>query len=383
MESLSKKKICFVVSSSLTVRAFLINHIKNLSLYFDIYLVGDFDEIECNELSELEITAIKSLPISRKIQIFKDLRALYELYSYIEKKNFDVVHSITPKAGLLAMTASFFAKIQNRIHIFTGQVWYTKKGIKRLILKISDKIVVWFSTQILVDGKGQMAFLIDSKIIAENKISVLAQGSISGVDIELFRPTNDDRDLLRQKMGFNSETIVILFLGRINRDKGIFELISAFKRLSKEFKNVFLLVVGFDEEYLIPDFLKDLPSSMFKFTGPTKTPIIYYQLADIFCLPSHREGFGTSLIEASSCELPIVCSDTYGLQDTIIENVTGLRHNVKNELDLYKQLSLLVLNKSLRQNLGINGRKYVLENFSQNFVTKAWVEYYKKLLNVK
>lgn len=174
---------------------------------------------------------------------------------------------------------------------------------------------------------------------------------------------------------------MFLFLGRLNVDKGVLDLVKAFVDLEKTNKNVKLLFVGPDEEE-IEKKIKNLEynSNAIFYYGETNNPDKIYPVAEVFCLPSHREAFGLSIIEASSCGLPIICSDTYGLKDSIIENATGLRHEVENVRQLYNQMKLLVEKEELRKKLGIVGRQYVLDNFSTDSISKEWLKYFKELL---
>ena len=375
-----KKRICFVVSSAATVKSFLKYHIFTLSKVYDIYLVGNFNDEDLDDLGLYNLRKIKTIKIYRKINLFYDLLALIKLYLFFKKYNFDAVHSVTPKSGLLSMAASYFAKTHFRIHIFTGQVWATEVGFRRIILKLCDRLIVLFSTHILVDSAGQLNYLVQENIVEYEKALVLGRGSISGVDICLFKSSAENKMKFKFELGLTESDIIILFLGRINRDKGIFDLVKSFKILNREFKNTHLLLVGADEENLILSLKQELRFANFIYVGPVLDPIKYYQAADIFCLPSFREGFGTSIIEASSCQLPIVCSDIYGLGDAIIDGTTGSRHAVGNHLALYNQLKVLVENKDLRHQMGLNGRIYVESNFNKQFVSNLWEKFYNELL---
>jgi glycosyltransferase involved in cell wall biosynthesis len=375
-----KKRICFVVSSAVTVNAFLKNHIFTLSKEYDIYLVGNFNDVEIEDLRFYNLKDIQSVKIFRKITIFYDFIALIKLFFLFKKHNFDAVHSFTPKAGLLSMLASYFAKIQIRIHIFTGQVWATEVGIKKLLLKLFDWLIVILATHILVDSTGQLNYLVQENIINYGKATVLGKGSISGVDTNLFISSLENKIKFKTELGLTESDIIILFLGRINRDKGILDLVKSFKILNQEFKNIHLLVVGFDEENLIGNLKNEMEYKNFIFVGPVLDPVQYYQVADIFCLPSYREGFGTSIIEASSCQLPIVCSDIYGLSDSIINGITGEKHLVGNYLALYEVLKKFVEDKELRDQIGFNGRMFVDSNFNRQLVSDSWRAFYAKIL---
>lgn len=377
---MTKKKICFIVSSPITVKAFLLEHIKILSTEYDIYLIANFDGQPQQNISPY-LTEIFNVKIERNITIFKDLKAVLQLKRIITQQNFDAIHTVTPKAGLLGMIAGKLAKTKVRTHIFTGQVWYTRKGFMKSLLISSDKLMIALSTNILVDGIAQRQFLIDNHIIAENNSKVLGvKGSISGVDIKKFNPEQFVKEKYRKALDYSTQDIVFIFLGRLNIDKGVLDLAAAFGKLQNEFQNVKLLFIGFDEEHLLPEIKAIMGDNNLKFYGPTDQPEKLLQVGDVLCLPSYREGFGTTVIEGSILGLPIICSDTYGLKETIIDDKTGLRHRVKDVESIYIQMKKLATDVGLRLQMGDAGRQYVLKNFNALYISEKWLEFYREEL---
>ena len=376
-----KKKICFVVSTPITVKAFLVNHIMDLSKIYDIYIIANGEDQSLSILDFLPVVEIKNIPIPRNISLIKDFKALIELISYFNLMQFDAVHTVTPKAGLLGIIAARLAKIKFRIHIFTGQVWHTRKGVFKQLLMFLDRIIVWNSTHILVDGEYQRQFLINNRIVKKANSYVLGEGSISGVDSNRFIPNNEIRTKVREELGIVVDEVVFMFLGRMNRDKGIPELAKAFHIISKKYDKARLLFVGGDEENMTP-VVKETVESIEKviFYGVTTEPERLLQACDVFCLPSHREGFGTSVIEASLLEKPIICSNTYGLMATIVDNETGIRHEVNNVDSLKSAMETLIKYPDLRLKYGKNGRNYVLKHFTAQQITDAWVKFYKNII---
>lgn len=375
---MEKKKICFVVSSPLTAAAFLVNHIKALSDFYDVYLVANFDNVNPDIFKNVPLKAIKDINILRNINLFSDTKTLFALRKYFKEEQFDAVHTVTPKAGLLGVLGARLAGTKKRIHIFTGQVWHTKKGIFKRLLMFIDKFIVWNATDILVDGESQRLFLIENNIVENDKSFVLGKGSISGVDTNRFVPNSDVRNAFRNEIGYQPDDVVFTFLGRMNIDKGMLELAVAFDKLSQKYDKVRLLLIGFDEENIEALMKKKVKNSeKVFFYGMTPSPEKIMQAGDVFCLPSYREGFGTSVIEASLLEKPIICSDTYGLMETIIDNETGLRHKVADAESLFSQMEVLVNNENMRHQLGKKGREYVLENFSAQQISDKWLEFYR------
>lgn len=369
------KKICFIVSAPLTAQAFLLKHFEYLSQFYEITLVANFETPEQYNIPFVK--QVQNIDIVRNINLFSDVKALFILSRFLKKNHFDAVHTVTPKAGLVGMMAAWLAGIKVRIHIFTGQVWHTQKGFKKKLLQFTDKLVVLFATDILVDGQSQRQFLIQNHIIKAENSKVLGKGSISGVDVSKFVRNEAIRNNLRKELLYQEDEVVFTFLGRMNHDKGILDLVTAFQKLHNDFAKAKLLLIGYDEENLKPQIEKILGESVV-FFGVTPKPQEALQAGDVFCLPSYREGFGTSVIEASLLEMPIICSNTYGLAETIVENETGLRHKVADAEDIYKQMKTLFLNESLREKMGQKGRNYVLEHFSADDISKEWLKFYQE-----
>lgn len=374
-----KKRICFVVSSALTARAFLRNHINHLSGTYSVHLVGNFSELDKTELDKLLLEDYQCITIVRQISLWHDIWSVVELYQYLRKYKFDIVHSVTPKAGLITALAAKLVGIRHRIHIFTGQVWLTRNGVMRSLLRGCDKLINCFSTHILVDSVGQLDFLISEKIITPSKSSVLGNGSINGVDMNLFSPDSVCRGIVRKELTIEEKKLVFLFLGRLNRDKGIMDLVVAFKCVQNDYPEVFLLIVGIDEENLREKIIQQLPQNTYAFVAETAQPQLYYQAADIFCLPSYREGFGTSVIEASACGLPVICSNIYGLESAIIENKTGLKHTAGDVVALQNCMIKMITDPKFRILAGENGRKYAIHFFQDRIVMDAWKKFYDQL----
>lgn len=379
---MTKRKICFIVSSPLTAKSFLLEHFKQLAVEFDIYLIANFPDNDSKVISN-HVKGVYDVKIERNISLFKDVRILFQLKNILNNEAFDAIHTITPKAGLVGIIAGRLAGIKVRTHIFTGQVWHTKSGLFKSVLKFLDRIIVYNATYILVDGESQRQFLIKNHIVNPTNSFVLGKGSISGVDTNRFVPDSTIKSKVREELGIKESDIVFMFLGRMNRDKGIPELAMAFAELLKSNPNSKLLLVGGDEENMTPIVEATIndPSKVI-FYGLTPYPERLLQACDVFCLPSHREGFGTSIIEASLLEKPIICSNTYGLMETIINNQTGIRHDVNDVNGIIEAMRMLHHDGSLRNKLGKNGRNYVLENFTAKQISEQWFAFYKNILNV-
>ncbi len=375
-----KKKICFVVAIPVTAQAFLSDHIRALSEEYDVYLVANSELPDT--MKGLPLSGYHIVKIERGISLWNDLKGVFALKRYFKDMHFDAVHSVTPKAGLLTALAGFIARVPDRIHIFTGQVWANKTGFSRWLLKFMDKIIARLNTHILVDGEGQRQYLIQNGVVSKEKSLVLGKGSISGVNLERFSPSAEIREGIRAELRITADKVVFVFLGRLNHDKGLYELLPAFNRLAGERENVFLLLVGHDEENVAAHFSEYdniIPGKNFCFYGLTNEPQRLLQAGDVFVLPTYREGFGSSVIEASAMGLPVICSDAYGVMDAMVDGVTGLRCKVGDEASLYNAMSAFVETPDLISRLGEAGRKRVQADFDGKEMSRLWVEFYREL----
>jgi glycosyltransferase involved in cell wall biosynthesis len=370
-----KERICIVVSSVMTVNAFLLEPIKLLSKHYQVYIIinGHADELAIS----LDNVEVLSVAINRKISLFRDLFSLLHLIIIFWKYDFKLVHSVTPKAGLLAMIAAFVVRVPVRIHIFTGQVWATKAGFTRWALKHLDRIIAILATDILIDSSSQRQFLLNEDVVSVNKSSVLAQGSISGVDMARFTADKQARLKLRKELNISDENIVFLFIGRLNKDKGVLDLAVAFSSIAET--NAYLLIVGPNESGIRKDMESVLSDCLdrVKFIGFTAVPEQYMSAADCLCLPSYREGFGSVVIEAASVGIPTIGSKIYGVEDALVDGITGLLFQAKNIKELRACMIKIIIEEGLCQKLGENARKRVIEHFSSQDVALAWLDYYQ------
>lgn len=378
---MQRSKICFVVAIPGTAQSFLKDHIKALAKDYDIYLVANLDTSPDFALEGLK--GIHHMSIVRNISTAKDCKAVLDLAAYFRKMKFDAVHSVTPKAGLVTALAARMAGIRHRVHIFTGQVWATRSGLSRSLLKAIDKLIAASNNHILVDGESQRQFLIAEGVVSGRKSKVLGAGSICGANTARFTPDENTRRQQRKIMNIPDRKVVFSFMGRLNRDKGVYELLSAFNKLVATSPDAFLLLFGRDEEDCLSHIgaYENIRSGgNYLYFGPTSTPELSLQAADVFCLPSYREGFGMSVVEASCLGLPVICSDAYGLADTMVDKETGLRCRVADVPTLVDAMKYLYDNPDERIRMGKNGRRRVLDLFTGEKIVGAWCDFYKSML---
>ena len=375
-----KKKVCFIATIEMSVKVFLTDHILLLQDVFDIcVIVNTHDRFF---LKPFGIHA-KVLPvgIERKISPAKDIRALFNLYRIFREEHFDIVHSIMPKSGLLSMVAGFFARVPIRIHTFTGQVWKNSTGMERFIMKAMDKILSACATNILVDSPSQREFLISEGVVGRKKSSVIGNGSMCGVDEKRFRYDENARMEIRKICSAGPDEIVFFFLGRMKRDKGILDLAKAFVSLCGKYENVHLMVAGPDEEGVGDEVMRICSghSNKVHIMGYAEEPARYMSAADVFCLPSYREGFGLVIVEAAAVGIPSIGSRIYGITDVIEDGITGYFFEPGAHHDLMLKMAHFVTDPSLIRTMGGKARNRALEQYSKEKITSAMMGYYRSL----
>ncbi len=374
-------RIMFVATTPFAVNAFLAAHIEALSKHYEISLCVN---LKLYALSPhlRDLVEVVDIGFERKISLLKDLTSLVLLFSAVRRARPVVIHSITPKAGLLAMLAGFLAGVPNRWHTFTGQIWATRRSFSRYLLKVMDRLLVIFSTRVFADSASQCRFLQDEGVVSVNGISVLGRGSIAGVDVERFHPNESVRKDLRKELGCRDDACVFLFVGRLVRDKGVFDLVSSYCEVAARTPGVVLWMVGPDEEGLLPE-LKRVGrtcGASIRWFDATPDPEKYMMAADVLVLPSYREGFGSVIIEAGACDVPVVAYRIDGVIDAVVDSETGMLVDCGSTKNLTEALLSLAENPCRRVELGRQARERVAQHFRSEVITAAWVEYYRNSL---
>jgi glycosyltransferase involved in cell wall biosynthesis len=377
----SRPHICIVVAAPLTLKAFMLGHLEALARIAEVTVAANFSPEDESFPWPAEIRRV-AIPIARPIAPWADLVALLALFRLFRRRRFDLVHSITPKAGLLAMLAGALARVPLRLHTFQGEVWVTRRGALRWLLKNLDRLLARLATDLLVVSESEREFLIAAGLIPAAKSRVLKHGSIAGVDCERFKPDSSARAALRADLGIPVDAPVFLFVGRLNRDKGVLDLARAFAVLAREDAACQLLIVGTDEEGLRPEIEQACAAcrSRLHLAGFSAAPERYIATSDVLCLPSYREGFGVVIIEAAAAGVPAIGSRIYGITDAIVEGETGLLFEAGDVQQLALSMRTLAGDASLRRRMGQRARERAVRDFSSAVVTAALVEYYEKLL---
>jgi glycosyltransferase involved in cell wall biosynthesis len=332
---------------------------------------------------------LKYVPVdmAREINPRQDLVSLFSLTRLFLSHRFDLVHSTTPKAGLLVALAGLLARIPIRIHTYTGQVWLSLNGFTRKLVRRCDWIISHLNTRCYADSLSQRDLLINEGLVPASKISVIGPGSVGGVNFNRFRPEvhgGEQAIITRHELGISDKALVILFVGRVRKDKGVEELVEAFLRLQKKQSNLELILIGpfeQDRDPLPDQTLKHInQNKKIHAVGFSMEPEKYMGAADVFCLPSYREGFGSVVIEAGAMELPTVACSVIGLVDAVVDGETGFLVPPKNIKDLTAALAKLVATPELRHQMGIKARQRAISEFDSKRINQLVAEEYRKLI---
>ena len=315
--------------------------------------------------------------MERKIDLLSDLRSIFLLFNFFRREDISMLFTVTPKAGLLGSIAALLTGIKVRVHTFTGQVWQTKKGIVKFLLMFLDKAIYLCSSKVLVDSQSQRDYLIANSIVKEKGSKVLGHGSLCGVDLERFSPNIEAKKTVRAKLNVPINDVVFLFVGRLHPDKGIIELLKAYLKLTENIENTSLWLLGpvEIESKILKEYMDVYRLKSMHILPYVSTPELYMAAADVFCLPSHREGFGTVIIESAACGVPSIGTKIHGLTDSIADGETGLLIDSGDILALKDAMQELALNKPLRLNMGNAARKRTFEFFDQEIVVPRLIEF--------
>ena len=324
------------------------------------------------------------IPIARNLSPLADLRSLLALHRCFREIRCDIIHSVTSKAGLLCALAGFTARVPLRLHTFAGQPWSGRTGPIRWISKVCDWLIARLNTGCYADSESQRAFLIKEGVAQDRHIRVLGAGSIAGVDLVRFSATRFDRKQARADLAIPAQAMVIVFVGRISREKGVGELTAAFEQLNQSHPGqLSLLLVGPFEtgrNALAPETRQILDHhDAIKVIGYTDKPEDYLAMADILCLPSYREGFGSVIIEAAAMGVPAVATRVTGLVDAVVEGETGLMVPPCDVDALAGALARLRDDAGLRQRMGAAARDRAYRLFDAAVVNQLVIDDYESL----
>jgi len=359
------------------------------------------------------------VPMERHISLMRDLVSLWRIIKVFWKERPDMVHSMTPKAGLLCMVAGWLTRVPVRVHTFTGLVFPTATGLQRRILMATDALTCFCATHVIPEGEGVKADLLNNGI-TKKPLKVLGYGNVMGIDLDKFSVLSvkgsnkcsvlsvECSDTKLRTQNSELKTFTFLFVGRIVRDKGMNELMAAFDKLSGKYPQARLVLVGRYENSLDPisqearDIITRNPN--IDAVGPKYGDdlLAYYAAADCFVFPSYREGFPNTVIEAGAMGLPCIVTDINGSREIITNECSvlsvegsddektqnlklktksnGIIIPSKDAEALYEAMELMLTDEELRQRMASCARKMIADRFEQSFVRKCLYEFYNETL---
>ena len=323
--------------------------------------------------------------MERRISLLKDLKSLMRLIKVFREEKPDMVHSITPKAGLLSMIAARIAGVPVRLHTFTGLVFPTSIGLKRKILMLTDKITCRCATHILAEGSGVKNDLI-SNSITKKEVRVLGYGNLRGIDLDFYcrAPEVESRAKeIRARLNASGDTFVFVFIGRFAGDKGVDNLMAAFDVLIKEGHDVRLIMTGDFEgqDPLKPSTIHMMKKSPYvlKSSGWVNDVRPYLAAADALVFPSRREGFPNVVIEAGALDIPSIVTDINGSREIIVPGINGSIVPPDDFDALLREMRRFIENRDFVKGLSSESRRMVAERYEQSFVRNNLKEYYREI----
>jgi glycosyltransferase involved in cell wall biosynthesis len=360
-----------------------------MNQYFDLTAVSS-NGTELKDVKKEQGVKTKAIEMSRQITPIKDLVSLYKMIVFLQKEKPDIVHTHTPKAGLIGMLAALIVRVPHRLHTVAGLPLMESSGLKRKVLMFVERLTYKCATYVYPNSQGLKKFILDNNLVAEKKVKVLGNGSSNGIDTNHFKVTEEilkNADDIRRKYDIKKDQFIFIFVGRIVKDKGINELLSAFDNLTKKEKDIKLLLVGPFEETLDP--LSDKSKEILKtnkhiiqagFQDDVRT---FFAVSDCLVFPSYREGFPNVVMQAGAMGLPSIVSDINGCNEIVEDGVNGLIVPPKDKDALYDAMSRVVQDDELKVSLPKVARKMIVDRYDQQFVWDAIKSEYDLLLGEK
>lgn len=375
-------KLFRITTVPISVEKLLGNQLTYMNGFFEVTAISA-DENNLRKAGEKLGVKTHSIEMTRQITPFKDLKSLWQMYRYLKKEKPEIVHTHTPKAGLIGMLAARLAGIKIRLHTVAGLPLMEARGIKRKILNIVERMTYACATNVYPNSFGLKDFILNEKFCSADKLKVIGQGSTNGINIDFFsNNTISDNDKLRLKKELNisDSDFVFIFVGRIVKDKGIQELISAFRQLTKE--NVKLLLVGPLEPELDPlniNTLSEIENNPDIISaGYQKDVRPYFAISDALVFPSYREGFPNVVLQSLAMQIPVIVSDINGCNEIVENGQNGIIVPPKDESALQKAMTKL-LEEKIYLKLKENSRSSILK-YEQQKLWDAILREYQSFL---
>jgi glycosyltransferase involved in cell wall biosynthesis len=384
-----QKKIIRITTVPISLEKLLGDQLQFINNYFNVIAISS-DKERLEEYGKGQCVDTHHIEMTRKITPIQDLKCLIKLFVFLKKNKPLIVHSHTPKAGIIAMLSSFLANIPIRMHTVAGLPLLEEKGVKRVVLNFVEKLTYRCSTNIYPNSYGLKNIILDNRFANIEKLKVIGNGSSNGIDTSYFDPklfSIKDKEDLKTNLGIKNTDFVFIFVGRIVSDKGINELVVSFEKLSIKNKNIKLLLVGPFEEKLDP--LKEKTKLIMKHNkqiisvGYQKDVRPYFAIANALTFPSYREGFPNVVMQAGAMELPSIVSDINGCNEIIDNNVNGKLIKLKSVSAIYDAMLEMYTDKQLYNLIKGKTRDLIKQRYERKLFWDLLLSEYNYLLNKK
>jgi glycosyltransferase involved in cell wall biosynthesis len=384
-------KLIRLTTVPLSLQYLLRGQPRYMSAFFEVVCVSSGRAKDLEEVAKREGVKVQEVEMTRQITPFKDLKSVWHLYKLFKKEQPTIVHTHTPKAGIVGMLAANLAGVPVRLHTLAGLPLMEAQGLKRFVLDTVEKLTYSFATKVYPNSKGLEEFILSHRFTNESKVKMIGNGSSNGIDTTFFNPslyTEDPKQELRAQLGIGEKDFVFVFVGRLVSDKGINELVKAFKGLTSQPANrsthYKLLLVGPLETELDPlqdQTLNEIESNPTIITTgfqPDVRP--YFAISNALVFPSYREGFPNVVMQAGAMGLPSIVTDINGCNEIIEDGKNGLIIPPKDTKALQEKMLRLMEDEQLYKHLASNSREMITSRYEQKLVWEALLEEYKRLL---
>lgn len=382
---MSKLHIIRITTVPISLEKLLENQLHFISKYFDVSAISS-EKKRLEAFGENQDIKTFHLNLTRQITPIKDIKAVWSLYKFLKQKKPFIVHTHTPKAGIVGMLAAYIARVPHRLHTVAGLPLMETTGIKRKVLNAVEKLTYACATKVYPNSKGLKDFILKENLSKPSKLKIIGNGSSNGIDTTYFDPnryTETFKNELKLKLGISKTDKVFIFVGRLVSDKGINELVTAFNKLQQNHQNIKLLLVGPLESDLDPlhkQTLYTIKSNQHIISlGFQKDVRPWFAISDMLTFPSYREGFPNVVLQASAMGLPCIVSNINGCNEIIKDNLNGLIIPKKDPDALEDAMKVLVENPILYNKLKENTRKFIQEKYERKVFWEALLYEYKSL----
>lgn len=382
---MDKPKLIRITTVPVSLDKLLSGQLNYMNSFYEVTAVSSKKEY-LEKVGEKERVQTFHLEMSRKITPIQDFLAVVRLYRFLKVNKPQIVHTHTPKAGIVGMLAAKLAGVPHRFHTVAGLPLLETKGFKRKLLDFVEKLTYGCATKVYPNSHGLMDIITKKSYCSAAKLKVIANGSSNGIDTEYFNPIlfSETQNLeLRKELALTISDFVFIFIGRLVNDKGINEMVAAFKVVNEKYPNAKLLLVGYYESDLDP--LSHLTLDQIQ----TNNSIItvgfqrdvrpYLSIADALIFPSYREGFPNVVMQAGAMGLPNIVSNINGCNEIIVEGKNGTIIPVKNTSAIIEKMKLLMTDEHYFKKLKSNAREMIVSRYEQKLVWESILQEYKNL----